>query len=305
MPLNPQVTLQAFDKWAIDFVGPINPLGKRTTSRYVITTIDNLTKWTEAKLVKDYSATTIMQFIFQNILKRFGCPRILMSDQGTHFLNQTIEALIEKFQVFHQKSTPYHPQDNGTVEAFNKFLEHALTKVCNINKDDWNLRIPTVLWDYRTTCKKLTGNTPFKLAYGKDVVMPMEYIVPSLGIAMLIDMENEETLSERLMHVVELEEGRFIARFHKQVQKKREKAWHDRHIKHKTFKEGDLIFLYYSKFVMFPGKFFMQWLGPYQVKYVTNGGVVQLVKLNGEVFPSLVNGSRLELYKDNPPTHLA
>ena len=48
----------------------------------------------------------------------------------------------------------------------------------------------------------------------------------------------------------------------------------------------------------------MHWLGPYQVKNVTDGGAVQLVKLNGEVFPTLVNGNRLKLYKDNPPTHL-
>ena len=83
------------------------------------------------------------------------------------------------------------------------------------------------------------------------------------------------------MHVVELEEDRFIAGFHQQVQKAREKAWHDRHIKHKTFNVGDLVLLYESKFAKFPGKICMHWLGPYQVKHVTNGGVVQLAKLNG------------------------
>ena len=93
MPLNLQVMLQAFDKWAIDFVGPINPLGKRKGSRYIITTTDYLTRWAEAELVKDCSATTWAQFIFENILTRFGCPRILMSDQGTHILNQAIQAL--------------------------------------------------------------------------------------------------------------------------------------------------------------------------------------------------------------------
>jgi len=86
--------------------------------------------------VKDCSVGTAAKFIFECIITRFGYPRILMSDQGTHFLNKTIEALVEEFQVHHQKSTSYHQQENGTVEAFNKILEHALTKVCNANCDD-------------------------------------------------------------------------------------------------------------------------------------------------------------------------
>ena len=64
MPLKPQVTLQAFDKWAIDFVGPINPLGKQTDVRYIITTIDYLTRWAKETPVKDCSGATTMEFIF-------------------------------------------------------------------------------------------------------------------------------------------------------------------------------------------------------------------------------------------------
>jgi transposase InsO family protein len=151
--LAPQLTLQVFEKWAIDFMGPINPPGRRTRARYIISATKYLTRWVEERVVKDCSETTTVQFIFEVIITRFGCMKILMSDQGTHFINKTIESLTQEFEVHHHKSTPYHPQMNGTVEAFNKILETTLTKICSVNIDDWDLRIPTVLWAYRTTCK--------------------------------------------------------------------------------------------------------------------------------------------------------
>jgi hypothetical protein len=71
-------------------------------------------------------------------------------------------------------------------------------KIFNVNKDDWDLRSPTVLWAYRTTCKKLTMQTPFKLVYGIEVVVPMEYLVPSLRIVAFTDMDDPGTFQERL-----------------------------------------------------------------------------------------------------------
>jgi transposase InsO family protein len=156
MPLAPQLTLREFERWANDFVGPINPPGKHTGARYIITTTEYLTRWAEAIVVKDYSATTAARFIFDDIITRFGCPKILMTYQCTYFINKKFETVTEEFAFHHQKSTPYHPQTNVTVEAFNKILEKALMKICSVNRDYWDLRVPMVLWAYRTTCKKLT-----------------------------------------------------------------------------------------------------------------------------------------------------
>eukprot|EP00253_Pinus_taeda_P011750 PITA_11750 len=183
-------------------------------ARYIITSIEYLTRWVEAQSVKDYMAAAVVKILFENVLTGFGCPKILMNDRGTHFLNETISALTEEFQIYHQQSTPYHPQANGIIEAFNKILETTLTKVCNAQRNDWDLRIPVVIWAYRTTCKKLTSQTPFRLVYGKEVIMPMEYIVPSLRVAAIIGMADRWALEEWLVQLEELEEEWFLAGFH-------------------------------------------------------------------------------------------
>lgn len=107
--------------------------------------------------MNDCSVARIVKFIFEYIMSRFGCPKILMSDRGSHFFNEMIVALIEEFQMYHQKSTSHHRQVNGTVEAFNKIMENSLTKISIEKWNDWDVRIPAILCSYRNTYKILTG----------------------------------------------------------------------------------------------------------------------------------------------------
>jgi hypothetical protein len=68
-------------------------------------------------------------------------------------------------------------------KSFNNILEGGLTKVYCENQEDWDDRVPIVLWAYRTTTKKLHRYAPFQLFYGKEVVVPVEFITPCLYIA--------------------------------------------------------------------------------------------------------------------------
>lgn len=121
-----------------------------------------------------------------------------MSDRGLPFLNEIISALLEEFQMYHQKNKSYHPQANKTMEAFNKILENALTKICNANWNDSDVRIRVVLCPYRTTYKMLTRQTLFRLVYGQEVMISMEYIVSSLQIATVTDMVDRDIMEEHL-----------------------------------------------------------------------------------------------------------
>lgn len=137
-----------------------------------------------------------------------------MIDKGTHFFNDTIEALTEEFQIHHQKSTPYNPQETRGVESFKKKLENALTNIYNANKNDLDVCIHFILLDYRTTCKKLTGKMPLRMVYGKEEIMPMECIIPSMRITKITNMVDLDIMEECVAQLATLEEYHFIANFH-------------------------------------------------------------------------------------------
>ena len=112
----------------------------------------------------------------------------------------------------------------------------------------------------------------------------------------MIDVNDVEEIFLKLKH---LEGERFVAGFHQNLEKKRKKVWHDRHIKRKNFEVGGLVLMYDSHFFKHPGKLKTHWLGPYVVKEITHRGEMKLENLDGIEVKGLVNRIRLKPYFDS------
>jgi hypothetical protein len=100
---------EPFMKWGLDFVGPIKLVRRYTRNKYIFVAIDYATKWVEARALKTNTATVITIFLYNCILTKFGCPLIIVIDQGVHFINNAIKYLIDHFILKHVNSITYYP----------------------------------------------------------------------------------------------------------------------------------------------------------------------------------------------------
>ena len=126
------------------------------------------------------------------------------------YINEVIEFLLAEFMVVHKKSAPYHPQANGQAESSNKTICTALTKIVSESRTDWEQKLPSVLWAYRTAYKTAVGATPFDLVYGINAILPMEFLIPTLRVAKELEWTGHE-LSERIEQLEQLDETRLLA----------------------------------------------------------------------------------------------
>ena len=147
------------------------------------------------------------------------------------------------------------------------------------------------------THNKLIGKVAFQLVYGKEDFMPMEYIVRRVRFIAITEMTHVDALEDMLLQLVRLEEERFVAGFHQNVEKKRLKVWHDRHIKNKQFQVGSSVLMYDRNFFKHRVKLKTHFLGPHSVKEIIDG-VVILEKLDGTYVRGLVSRSLLKQYYD-------
>ena len=96
-----------------------------------------MTKWVKAIATPTNDARVVVKFIQKNIFSRFGTPRAILSDEGTHFANKVFDALMAKYGVRHKMALSYHPQSTGQAEISNREIKLILEKTMQSNRKDW------------------------------------------------------------------------------------------------------------------------------------------------------------------------
>ena len=162
--------------------------------KLLVVGIDYFTKWVEAEPLAKITQQNVKNFVWKNIVCRFGVPRVLISDNGWHFDNALFRDLCEHFGIQNHYSSPAHPQANGQEEVVNRSLLKIINTRLEGAKGVWPDELPGVLWAYSTTVRTPTGETPFKLAYGSEAVIFAEVHMANHRVMKYKDKDNEEQL---------------------------------------------------------------------------------------------------------------
>ncbi|KAK1417158.1 hypothetical protein QVD17_26281 [Tagetes erecta] len=297
MPQTVSQVVEVFDIWGIDFMGPFpNSRG----NKYILVAVDYVSKWVEAQALPTNDARVVVRFL-RRLFARFGVPKAIISDRGTHFCNAQMDRALQRYGVTHRLATAYHPQTSGQVEVSNRGIKRILEKTVGANRKDWSDKLDDALWAFRTAYRTPTGSTPFRLIYGKACHLPVELEHRASWALQTVNLDTSSARDHRFHQIHELEELRDHAYAHSYDYKMKTKARHDRHLKGtKTFKCGDQVLLFNSRMRLFPGKLKSRWSGPFTVREVFPYGTVEIEdderawKVNGHRLKLYVRGTRVE-----------
>ena len=146
------------------------------------------------------------KFVWRNIVTRFGVPHALIFDNGTQFDSEAFRRYCSELGIRNNYPTLAYPQGNEQAKATNKVILDGLKKRLDEAKGKWVDKLPHVLWSYRTSPRRLTGETPFSMTYGVQAVIPVETGFPSMRTDQFEEHNNDSQLCASLDWVEEKRE---------------------------------------------------------------------------------------------------
>ena len=292
-PLTSIASPWPFQQWGSDILGPL-PIGKGQC-KFIIVVVDYFTKWADAEPLATITEQKIRNFVWRAIICRFGIPRALVLDNGKQFDNTKFRDFCAELGIKNYYSSPAHPQSNRQAEVTIRTLKTALKTKLEDLKGNWVEYLPEVLWAYRTTQKSATRETPFALAFGTEVVAPVEVGIKSPRIELTSEEHNDEALRLNLELLDEMREQ--VQRRTEEYQRKTARYYNQK-VKPWSYLPGDLVLkkLLPARKNPAHGKLGPNWEGPYIISRVVRPGNYELQTEEGKILHHTWNAEHLKCF---------
>ncbi|CAF1431112.1 unnamed protein product, partial [Rotaria magnacalcarata] len=238
---------------SMDFHGPITPASQRG-NKYIICLTDVLSKFVITKAVRDNTTHTAVRFLKEDVISKFGTPRCILTDNGTHFTSAMMDELCKQIGITHLYSTPYHPQTNGQVERYNSTMDAKIGALSNLRKTDWDDQLPFVTYNYNASIHSTTRQLPFEMMYGRLPILPFDH------------QDDNVTLSYDSTHINKLHQ--FLSKLNEQAKiniirnQERYKQRYDINRVDPSYNIGDLVLV---KTLNIRHKFDIRYEGPFRI----------------------------------------
>jgi transposase InsO family protein len=242
-----------FELVSMDIVGRLVATPRR--NQYIIVLIDAYSKYMEASALKNTRSETIADFFVNQVITRHGAVVKVLTDRAPSFCSEFIQAVYKLTRAQHITTTAYHPSTNGLVERSIRSIRSMMSHYINETHNNWDVYLNKLVFAYNTSQQTTTGETPFKLLYGRECRLPVD-------IAFDLPKDNRFGLKYKEA----LEECKEIVRFRVQDAQQRQKDEYDKRHFNVLFNKGDLVGLHVSRReVGMSQKLFKSFDGPFRI----------------------------------------
>jgi len=286
-----------WDKVGLDVVH----MPKSSGYQYIVFARDDLSGWVEGRALTAANSKSVAKFLYEDVFARHGCPRRVVVDGGSENKGFVTE-LLAACQVKRVDISAYHPQSNGLVERGHDAIVNSLSKYSTGQRDQWFQHLPLALWADRVSVRRSTGYSAFRLLYGRDCVLPVEFTVSSWAMVDWYEVSTREELLQARMKQLDvhyLEEARAAETLKRT--RLGNKAYFDAH-KHlraanQQINIGDLLLLHNTRIQKsWDKKVDNNWWGPYRVREVSSAGFYRLAELDGTELAESFAGNRIKKF---------